>query len=40
VTSQLALIDVQSVFLFTIIVLGYIACFALWWFVFRGRGDE
>jgi nitrogen fixation-related uncharacterized protein len=22
------------------LVLGYVALFALWWFVFRGRGDE
>jgi nitrogen fixation-related uncharacterized protein len=22
------------------LVLGYAAVFALWWFVFRGRGDE
>jgi hypothetical protein len=22
------------------IVLGYVACFALWWFVFRGGKDE
>ena len=22
------------------LVLGYAVCFALWWFVFRGRGDE
>ncbi len=23
-----------------ILALGWVACFALWWFVFRGRGDE
>jgi nitrogen fixation-related uncharacterized protein len=22
------------------LVLGYVVVFALWWFVFRGRGDE
>ena len=22
------------------IVLGYITCFALWWFVFRGGGED
>jgi nitrogen fixation-related uncharacterized protein len=22
------------------IVVGYIACFALWWFVFRGGSDD
>ncbi|MEY2514582.1 MAG: hypothetical protein QOJ89_1940 [bacterium] len=22
------------------LVLGYVVLFALWWFVFRGRGDE
>jgi hypothetical protein len=30
----------QSVFLMTILVAGYVITFALWWFVFRGRGDE
>jgi hypothetical protein len=31
---------IQGVFLITVLVLGYVACFALWWFGFRGRGDD
>jgi hypothetical protein len=31
---------VQSVFLLAILIAGYVVCFALWWFVFRGRDDE
>ncbi len=23
-----------------VLVLGWVGTFALWWFVFRGRGDE
>lgn len=36
----LAAFDVQSIFLFSILVAGYVVCFALWWFFFRGRGDR
>jgi hypothetical protein len=31
---------VQAVFLLTILALGYVVCFALWWFVFRGKGED
>jgi hypothetical protein len=30
----------QAVFLGVVLVLGYAACFALWWFGFRGRGGD
>jgi hypothetical protein len=30
---------IQAVFLMVVLVLGYAACFAIWWFGFRGRGD-
>jgi hypothetical protein len=30
----------QAVFLLTILALGYVVCFALWWFVFRGKGED
>jgi hypothetical protein len=33
-------VSAQSVFLLVILLAGYVVCFALWWFVFRGRGDE
>jgi hypothetical protein len=23
-----------------ILALGYVVCFALWWFVFRGKGND
>jgi hypothetical protein len=31
---------IQGVLLVAIIVMGYVVCFALWWFVFRGRSDD
>jgi hypothetical protein len=31
---------IQGVFLLVVLVLGYVVCFALWWFVFRGHGDD
>jgi hypothetical protein len=31
---------VQSVFLMAILLAGYLVCFALWWFVFRGGDDD
>jgi hypothetical protein len=41
VAGVLATADlVQGVFLLAVIVLGYVVCFALWWFCFRGRGDH
>ena len=30
----------QAVFLGVVLVLGYAVCFAIWWFGFRGRGDD
>jgi hypothetical protein len=30
----------QAVFLMAVLVLGYVVCFAIWWFGFRGRGDD
>jgi hypothetical protein len=33
-------VSAQSAFLLVILLAGYVVCFALWWFVFRGRGDE
>jgi hypothetical protein len=26
--------------LLVVLVLGYVVCFAIWWFGFRGRGDD
>jgi hypothetical protein len=38
---MLAAADViQAVFLLVVLLLGYVVCFALWWFGFRGRGDD
>jgi hypothetical protein len=33
-------VSAQSAFLLATLLAGYVVCFALWWFVFRGRGDE
>jgi hypothetical protein len=33
-------VSAQSAFLLVTLLAGYAVCFALWWFVFRGRGDE
>jgi hypothetical protein len=30
----------QAVFLAIVLLLGYVVCFAIWWFGFRGRGDD
>lgn len=30
----------NSFLLFVVLVAGYVVLFALWWFGFRGRGDE
>ena len=32
--------DFVSFLSLVVLVLGWIALFALWWFVFRGRGDD
>jgi hypothetical protein len=29
-----------AIFLFVVLVGGYVALFALWWFGFRGRGKD
>ena len=33
-------IDFVSFLSAVVLVAGWIGCFALWWFVFRGRGEE
>jgi nitrogen fixation-related uncharacterized protein len=33
-------VDPLAVVLVAAMVLGYVGLFALWWFAFRGRGDD
>jgi hypothetical protein len=37
---MVATIDFTSFLSAVALVVGYVVLFALWWFVFRGRGDE
>ena len=32
--------DFVSFLSLVVLILGWVTLFALWWFVFRGRGDE
>lgn len=36
----LAAVDFVSFISAVVLVAGWLTCFALWWFVFRGRGDD